>query len=169
MRTPIIERNWKMNKVFTKRSLILALAALFAFGCMFAFLSACSNNEKFYTLKEAYKKHYLTKADLEALATEGHNYKVSDLDMQEEIKTDYLEYYKKHFKEDSKRYPDATVDDIDIRRYWGEYNGYVVVQIYNPGSQYAGEVLKYSVAGIEIEYSGPELLVWKIDSPEKSE
>lgn len=154
-----------MKKTVSKNYFVLALAMLFAFGCMSAFLSACSSNKKFYTLKEAYSKHYLSKEDLETIAESWFSYEKSDLEHQEGIKKDYLEYYyKKHFKEDAKRYPDATVDDIDIWRYWGEYNGFVVVQISNPKSQYAGLVETITVAGVEIEYSGPDLLVWKIDS-----
>ena len=152
-----------MKKTDSRNYFVLALAMLFAFGCMFAFLSACSSSKKFYTLKEAYRKHYLSKEDLETIAESRFSYEETDLKHQENVKKDYLEYYKKHF-ESAKRYPDVTVDDIDIWRYWGEYNGFVVVQISNPHSGYAGLVETITVAGIEIEYSGPDLLVWKIDS-----
>ena len=153
-----------MKKAFLKKQVVLVLATLLALGCMFAFLSACSSDKKFYTLQEAYKKHYLTKEDLEKISESFSKYEVTDLEYQENVKKDYLGYYKKNFKEDAKRYPDATIDDIDICRYWGEYNGFVVVQMSGPKSQYAGLVETITVAGIEIEYSGPDLLVWKIDS-----
>ena len=155
-----------MKKAFSKNYFVLALAILFAFGCMFAFLSACSSNKKFYTLQEAYKKHYLSKEDLVTISESFSKYEETDLEHQENVKKDYLEYYyKKHFKEDAKRYPDATADDIDIWKYWGEYNGFVVVQISNPHSgQYAALVETITVAGVEITYSGPDLLVWKIES-----
>ena len=153
-----------MKKAFSKNYFVLALAILFAFGCMFAFLSACSSNKKFYTLQEAYKKHYLSKEDLETISESFSKYEETDLKHQEGVKKDYLEYYKKNFKEDAKRYPDVTVDDIDIRRYWGEYNGFIVVQIDKPMTQSAGLLQTCTVAGVEITYSGPELLVWKIDS-----
>ena len=152
-----------MKKVFGKRYLVLTLTLFFILGCMLALLSACSSStKKFYTLEEAYKKHYLTKDDLTALATERHD---SDLDskIQEDLLKDYLEYYQStHHDESLNRYPDYTADDFSIIKYWGEYQGYIVVQIHNPGELYPQVGRTITVAGIEIGYTAPEPLVWKI-------
>lgn len=143
---------------FKKRNIFVALflGIVMMFGVM-----GCNKDlmGTFYTLQEAYDNGYLTKEDLEAVAAEfeNHSLDLPELAIQQAIKKDYLNM----FKEFSQRYPDATVDDISIWGYYGDYNGSIVVRMSSIYTEYPGVMREYIVAGIKIEYSGPDILVWR--------
>ena len=110
----------------------------------------------FYTLQEAYNNGILTKEDLKVIATTPR-LELADITIKQAIIKDYL----KMFLEHTQSYHDATVEDIYIYKYFGDYNGAIVIQITEVFVEYPAVMMEYTVADIVIEYSGPEILVWK--------
>ena len=148
---------FKTKRVFI--ALFLAIVMLFCLAGCDKEPTDKKSTGTFYTLQEAYDNGYLTKEDLKAVAREGksHSLGLPELAIQQAIIKDYLDI----FKESSQRYPDATVDDIYIWRYYGNYHGAVVVQMSSVYTEYPAVMIECIVADIEIEYSGPDILVWK--------
>ena len=110
----------------------------------------------FYTLQESYDNGFLTKEDLQVIAATPR-LELADITIKQAIIKDYL----KMFLEHTQLYHDATVEDIYIYKYFGDYNGAIVIQITEVFVEYPAVMMEYTVEDIVIEYSGPEILVWK--------
>jgi hypothetical protein len=72
------------------------------------------------------------------------------------IKQDYLEFHTKPM------YPDATVDDIEIKKYYGTYGGCVAVLMTDNYTGYSQALETEVVDGITIQYfDSNKMLIWK--------
>lgn len=69
------------------------------------------------------------------------------------IKEDYLEYRIAQENDSSSIYNNLTSSDIEIKKYFGTYQGCVVFFVYDPGIVYADECIEREIAGFVFDYA----------------
>lgn len=132
------------------------LSAILCFGCLI--LAACAPEvRKFYTLEEAYKKHFLSKDDMRAISEANFDYSGV---LDEEIKTALCEDYLRYWNENKAQ--KIELEDVKLFSCMGEYDGLYIVQLSISDTSLA-ELNECEVGGIVIRYSGPELLAWRYE------
>ena len=114
------------------------------------------NLGKMYTLKEAYDKNYISDGDLKEIYNNytNSNKKLS-LEKKIELKilNDGLVALKKHQN-------DASLDDIFIYGYYGNYNNSYVIRLSDTLSDYPAVVKELIINDVIFQYNGPTFLVW---------
>lgn len=111
---------------------------------------------QFVTLREAFEKGYITHSDLLEISDYHANYPGAEID---DEKAEYA--IKQSFVElNNEEFPDKTVDDVVISSYFGNYNGFYVLQIDNFDAHYPDVMYDYIVDEVVIAVSGPEPIAW---------
>ena len=117
----------------------------------------------FYTMEEAYEAGYLTREDLTNIAY-YHNEWVP---YPETLDNSIAEAIKKTQAEDlRKNVPEAKAEDIQIIKYYGEYNGNYAVMIDHPYGEYPTVIVDEweTVGGVKFHYRGfNRIVVWVVD------
>lgn len=117
----------------------------------------------FYTMEEAYEAGYLTREDLTNIAY-YHNEWVP---YPETLDNSIAEAIKKTQAEDlRKNVPEAKAEDIQIIKYYGEYNGNYAVMVDNPYGEYPAVIVDEweTVGGVKFHYTSFErVVVWVVD------
>ena len=111
--------------------------------------------ETLFTLEEAYKKKYISKNDLLDLHDNIENRVKFELDedIEQKLLNDYLINVRKYFA-------DATIDDVSIYGYYGQYNNLYIVRLDNVFVQYPALMEELNIDGVVFSYSGPVYMVW---------
>ena len=154
-------------KTKSRKIICVALAILLMLA-LSTVISGCGEEEnempagELLGLKDAYERGLLTEDDLQEIA-HYHNEAVSypeniPDDIAGLIKETYLYRLRKENCTEG-----ATIDDIDIKKYYGEYDGAYVV-IINDNYSFAPADVPYrteKIAGVEFEYAGYDVIeVW---------
>lgn len=117
----------------------------------------------FYTMEEAYEAGYLTREDLTNIAY-YHNEWVP---YPETLDNSIAEAIKKTRAEDLRKdVPEAKAEDIQIIKYYGEYNGNYAVMVDNPYGEYPAVIVDEweTVGGVKFHYRGfNRIVVWVVD------
>ena len=117
----------------------------------------------FYTMEEAYEAGYLTREDLTNIAY-YHNEWVP---YPETLDNSIAEAIKKTQAEDLRKdVPEAKAEDIQIIKYYGEYNGNYAVMVDNPYGEYPAVIVDEweTVGGVKFHYRGfNRIVVWVVD------
>ena len=154
-------------KTKSKKIVCVALAVLIilAFSTV---ISGCGEKEnempagELLGLKTAYDRGLLTEDDLQEIA----HYHNDSIAYPESIPDDIAGLIKKTYLYrlcNENCAEDATVDDIDIKKYYGEYSGAYVVIINDNYSSAPADVpyRTEEIAGVEFEYVGYDIIeVW---------
>lgn len=129
-----------------------------------------NNSGSFYSIKEAYEQKLLSRIDLESISNHhDSSFNLSfvpitlDENIEMEIKEDYLLGLKSRTNlEGTLLYPEATIDDVSILGYYGEYNNCYAVMMTDVYTEYTLALRNIKVGGVEFNYrDGNSILVWK--------
>ena len=127
---------------------------------------------KFYELQEALDRSLLTLDDIKQIANcQNHGLKpnkpLSD-DIATKIRQCRVEVYKSIVDADGvQRYPNVSIDDISIYKYYGEYNGCYAVMLKESLGGHGQAPWTDIIDGVEIKYGDRNfILVWT-DKPAK--
>lgn len=154
-------------KTKSKKVICVALVVLIILA-LSTIISGCGEKEnempagELLGLKTAYDRGLLTEEDLQEIAHYHNDSIVYPESLPDDIagliKETYL--YRSCNENGAK---DVTVDDIDIKKYYGEYSGAYVV-IINDNYSFAPADAPYrteEIAGVEFEYVGYDVIeVW---------
>ena len=117
----------------------------------------------FYTVEEAYEAGYLTREDLMSIAYYHNEW----IPYPETLDNSIAEAIKKTRAEDlRKNVPEAKAEDIQIIKYYGEYNGNYAVMVDNPYGEYPAVIVDEweTVGGVKFHYTSFErVVVWVVD------
>ncbi len=122
--------------------------------------------ERLYTLTEAVKLSWLTHEDIVQIANYNNNRLEPEKPLDDAIATKIKETRAAELRtfvnsNGELSYPDASIEDISIRRYCGEYHGYYVIMLEDGVLGGPQGPWTDIVDGIELEYGdGNWLLVW---------
>ena len=128
------------------KKLLSVLISLISIICLAFAFGGCDNETaevkgQFYTMEEAYENHWLDEGDLKSIACcyyendlryEENPYSgmfTSTVELSEKMETDI----KQAFLEQVVRLSEEYKDDVSIKRYFGTYNGNIVVRMYCEG------------------------------------
>lgn len=112
----------------------------------------------FFSLQVAYENNKLTSKDIKSIATANLGLEQLDFTVEYVIKKQYLELSKNEQK------PNLEMESISIIKYYGEYNGCYVLQIIDAYSDFPAVEQTYTIDGVVINFSGPEILVWESEN-----
>lgn len=112
---------------------------------------------KFYTLKEAYDKNYITKNDLVDIKKNYINSKNINLMLDKIIELMIINDRLIALRETQK---EATMEDITVFGYYGNYNNVYVIRLCDVFSNYPAVIEEFKIDDIFFEYSGPAFLAW---------
>lgn len=136
-----------MKKSLLLGTIVLICLMLFT-GCKKDYGKNKSGDSKFYTLQEAYDEGFLTKEDLEAIKPQNNNL---SKEVKDKIRNSFRVFF--NCRED---------DEIIINRYYGTFNGAVVLMIESSDWGYLQVVWEEEIAGVVFSYPDSQRIwVWK--------
>ncbi len=114
------------------------------------------NLGKMYTLKEAYDNNYINDDDINEIYNNYINTN-KNLMIEKEIELKILNDRLVAIKE---RNNDASLDDISIYGYYGNYNNSYVVRLSDRYNDFTTVEKELIINDVIFQYSGPSFLVW---------
>lgn len=114
------------------------------------------NLGKMYTLKEAYDNNYINDDDINEIYNNYTNTN-KNLMIEKEIELKILNDRLVAIKE---RNNDASLDDISIYGYYGNYNNSYVIRLSDRYNDFTTVEKELKINDVIFQYSGPSFLVW---------
>lgn len=153
----------------SKKIIGIAIAAIMLF--VFFFLTACTKNlggdeiGKFYTLQEAYDKGFLSVTDLKSIASH-HADRTYPVDvLSKKVMKKIKEVAARNMRESEfSPVENAKAEDFTIIKYYGTYNGSVVIMVKNSYLEYPAVDLDIDeiIEGVLFNYNTPNrIIVWR--------
>ena len=145
---------------------IIKVVAVFMLLISFSLgIVACADpsQDNFYSLKDAYEIGLLTREDLVEIST---NYQASSPDREDKLINDVGQEEYQKIKNAAlniiEKKEELTVSDITLLSYYGKFGDLIVLRIAEKDIVYPDVVTTIKIDGVEIFYTGAEILVWKI-------
>ena len=143
-----------------KKIIILGVALFMCIGIF----SGCSNSYgEFYTLQKAYDEGLLTVADLQTITTHRTDGTSARGILRAEIVSEIKELAAINARKNEK-IEAAKAEDFQIEKYYGTYNGSIVIMLNHPYYDYPAVILDVNetIAGVVFHYSDPSrIIVWR--------
>ena len=121
-----------------RKKIMSALACCLLIAMMLFALIGCAKDDTMYTLDEAYRLDLISKVDLESIAY-FFNEDDKDTDTTPRLKSPATLSKKtnkaitRDFKKFINKIQSRNAEDVQISGYFGTYNGYVAITIYESG------------------------------------
>lgn len=145
-------------------AVVAVLAAIAVVGCAGDNTGTEEPQGEFFTLQQAYDGGYLSREDLQNIASYHNNNKNYPENLKEEIAEAIKKDWAKKLSDSDNSTEVLTAEDIAINEYYGTYSGSVAIIVDRKDAQYIDKYAPYSkeIGEVSFSYSypRPEIRIW---------